>query len=117
MCFCFYHDCIHTYTCKQDCLALTSHHGGSFFSFLLRYGIRFDLFSDDDDLDGIDPITAKKINFLYNKAVVGKEYKEKPPAKGIVLRVQYTMCTTLQDEDIQCIWTSNLAQIVDFEFY
>lgn len=47
-----------------------------------RYGIRFDLFSDDDDLDGIDPITAKKINFLYNKAVAGKEYKEKPPAKG-----------------------------------
>lgn len=58
-----------------------------FYCLLLRYGIRFDLFSDDDDLDGIDPITAKKINFLYNKAVVGKEYKEKPPAKGIVLRV------------------------------
>ena len=58
-----------------------------FFFLLFRYGIRFDLFSDDDDLDGIDPITAKKINFLYNKAVVGKEYKEKPPAKGIVPRI------------------------------
>ena len=86
ICFCLYHDCIHTYIHASD-IALTSPHGGSFFSLLLRYGIRFDLFSDDDDLDGIDPITAKKINFLYNKAVVGKEYKEKPPAKGTVLRV------------------------------
>jgi len=43
--------------------------------------VRFDLFTDEENLNAIDPLTAQKINFLYNKAVTGQEYQEKPPSK------------------------------------
>lgn len=57
-----------------------------------RYGLRFDLFHDDDDDDFMTVSEARKINFLYNRAKQGIKY-EKSNRRITGITITYTVFT------------------------
>ena len=62
------------------------------FCFFFRHGIVFDIFSDADE-DDLDPIEARDINFLYNKAARGEKYTRKSSVNEKGMQFQFIICT------------------------